>query len=98
MERAIVGDTIHAWGAKFRARVLGGAGDNLLVVKDGVTVETVPITDDDFVHEFHGVGNGRWRLQVMSDRLIQTVSSPIWIEPGYGPWSWVDRTPCRRSR
>ena len=21
----------------------------------------------------------------MSDRLIQTVSSPIWIEPGYGP-------------
>ena len=66
------------------------------MVKNGTTVETVPITDDDFVHEFHGVGNGRWRLQVMSDRLIQTVSSPIWIEPGYGPWSWVDRDGCDR--
>ena len=96
-ERAIVGDTIHAWGAKFRARVLGGAGDTLLVVENGQTVATVPIPDDDFVHEFHGVGNGRWRLQVMSGRLIQTVSSPIWIEEGYGPWSWVDRKPCRRS-
>ena len=58
----------------------------------------MPITDDDFVHEFHGVGNGRWRLQITSGRLIQTVSSPIWIEPGYGPWSWVDRARCRGGR
>ena len=78
-------------GARFRARVLGGAVISLRVIEDGVTVETVPIADDDFVHEFHGVGNGRWRVQVMNDRLIETVSSPIWIEPGYGPWSWVDR-------
>ncbi len=97
VDRAIVGDVVHAWGAKFRARVLGGAGFSLRVIEDGVTVETVPIADDDFVHEFHGVGNGRWRVQVMNDRLIETVSSPIWIEPGYGPWSWVDRARCRRG-
>ena len=94
-DTAIVGDTVHARGAKFSARVLGGSGSTLLVVEDGVTVETVPITGDDFVHEFQGVGNGRWRLQVMSGNLIQTVSSPIWIEPGYGRWSWVSRERCR---
>ena len=42
VDRAIVGDVVHAWGAKFRARVLGGAGFSLLVIEDGVTVETVP--------------------------------------------------------
>ena len=94
-DRAIVGDVVHASGARFRARVLGGAGDTLLVIKDGATSATVPITDDDFVHEFQGAGNGRWRLQIMSDRLIHTVSSPIWIEPGYGSWSWVERARCR---
>ena len=36
-QRAIVGDTIHARGASFTARVIGGNGRQLLIVKDGVT-------------------------------------------------------------
>jgi hypothetical protein len=90
-KRAIVGDVIRASGASFRVRVLGGLGRQLLVVKDGVTVETVPVTSDDFVHRFHGQAPGRWRVQLMSGQLIDTVSSPIWLEPG---WGGVKRSYC----
>jgi hypothetical protein len=83
-QQAIIGDVIHASGASFKARVIGGNGRQLLVVKDGVTVQTVAITSDDFVHRFQGVGSGRWRLQVVRGPLIDDVSSPIWIEPGRG--------------
>ena len=91
-QRAIVGDTIHARGASFKARVIGGNGRQLLIVKDGVTIATVPVTSDDFVYRFAGRGSGRWRLQLMRGSLIDTVSSPIWIEPG---WGWVERDRCR---
>jgi hypothetical protein len=82
--RAIVGDVARARGARFRARVLGGAGRELLVVKDGVTVARVPVTSDRFTHRFEGSGSGRWRLQLMRGALIDTVSSPIWIVPPRG--------------
>ena len=39
---AIVGDVIRADGASFEAHVRGGAGRELLVVKDGATVARVP--------------------------------------------------------
>ena len=85
-QRAIMGDVVHASGARFRARVIGGSGRQLLVVKDGLTVATVPVTSDDFVYRFKGDGSGRWRLQLMRGTLIDDVSSPIWIESGRG---WV---------
>jgi hypothetical protein len=91
-KQAIVGDTIKARGASFKARVIGGNGRQLLIVKDGVTVATVPVTSDDFVHRFEGKGPGRWRLQLVRGSLIDTVSSPIWIEPG---WGGVERDSCR---
>jgi len=93
-QKAILGDTIHARGARFTAEVTGGAGSNLLVVKDGVTSATVPITSDDFTHRFDGAGSGRWRLQINRGRLIDTVSSPIWIEAGLGTRTWVERSRC----
>jgi hypothetical protein len=79
-KRAIMGDVIRARGAKFTARVLRGSGRQLLVVKDGVTAATVPVTSDDFVHRFEGQGPGRWRLQLMRGTLIDTVTSPIWVD------------------
>jgi hypothetical protein len=90
--RAIVGDTIRAKGASFTARVLGGNGRQLQVVRDGVTIATVPVTSDDFSYRFEGKGPGRWRLQVMRGSLIDTVSSPIWVEPG---WGGTQRQRCR---
>ena len=70
----------------------GGAGRELLVVKDGATVATVPVTSDRFTYRFEGTGSGRWRLQLMRGALIDTVSSPIWVEPGDGT---VKRSACR---
>lgn len=64
------------------------------MIKDGATIATVPVTSDRFVHRFAGVGSGRWRLQLMRGALIDTVSSPIWVEPGRGT---VDRTRCPLS-
>ena len=83
-KRAIIGDTIRAKGASFTARVIGGNGRQLQIVKDGATVATVPVTSDAFTYRFAGPGPGRWRLQVMRGSLIDTVSSPIWVEPGWG--------------
>jgi hypothetical protein len=82
--KAIVGDVIRAPGARFRARVRGGAGRELLLVKEGATVASVPVTSDPFTYRFEGSGSGRWRLQLMRGALIDTVSSPIWVEPGRG--------------
>jgi hypothetical protein len=90
--RAIVGDVIRAGGARFRARVRGAAGRELQVVKDGATVATVPVTSDPFSYRFDGSGSGRWRLQLMRGALIDTVSTPIWVEPGRGT---VERSTCR---
>ena len=42
----------------------------------------VPITSADFRYRFDGSGSGRWRLQIEQGRLIQSVSSPIWRQPG----------------
>jgi hypothetical protein len=93
--RAIVGDIVRARGARFRASVIDGAGRDLLVVKNGVTIARVPVTGNRFTHRFGGTGSGHWRLQLMRGALIDTVSSPIWIEPGTGT---VQRLPCRRRQ
>ena len=94
-DKAILGDVIHAAGATFHARVTGGAGSTLLIVKDGVTTATVPITSADFRYRFEGSGSGRWRLQIEQGPLVQSVSTPIWVTPGRGPWSWVEQSRCR---
>jgi hypothetical protein len=98
--RAIVGDVVRARGATFTARVSGGAGRQLLVIKDGVAVATVPVTSDHFTHRFEGTDSGRWRVQLMRGTLIDTVSSPIWIEPPASAKAAgkVERSSCRRSR
>ena len=72
--------------------MLGGAGRQLLLVKDGGTIATIPVASDDFVHRFAAKGPGRWRVQLMRGSLVDTVSSPIWVEPG---WSGVERRRCR---
>ena len=88
---AMVGDVIRADGASFEAHVRGGAGRELLVVKDGATVARVPVASDRFTYRFDSTGSGRWRLHLMLGALIDTVSSPIWVEPGRGT---VERSRC----
>ena len=47
---------VRAKGASFTARVIGGNGRQLQIVKDGATVATVPVTSDDFTYRFAGPG------------------------------------------
>ncbi|MBN1530284.1 MAG: CehA/McbA family metallohydrolase [Thermoleophilaceae bacterium] len=94
-DRAIIGDVVRGNGATFRVRLDGASGRTLQIIKDGVIATTVPITSDDFRYRFDAAGPGRWRLQVMRGAIIETVSSPIWVKPGWGPWSWVDSARCR---
>jgi hypothetical protein len=89
--QAILGDVVHAPGAAFSARVTGGSGSELHVVKDGALVQTIPVTSDDFPYSFDATGSGRWRLELMRGHLIQTESSPIWVVPGSG---WVETIRC----
>jgi hypothetical protein len=88
---AIVGDVVKAPGAGFTARVRGGNGRQLLIVANGKTILTVPVTSDDFTYKFLQGGAGHWRLQLMNGSLVETVSSPIWVEPGSGD---VERASC----
>lgn len=86
---AIFGDTLHAGGAGFVARVIGGISRTLPsngpvtleVFKDGAPWRTVPVTSDDFSYPFTTSGHGRYRLQVQQGPFLQDVSSPIYFEP-----------------
>lgn len=83
--RGIMGDTVHGAEVTFTARVLGAAPGpdgplQLVVLKDGVPFDTVPITSDDFTHRFEAAGLGRYRLQVQRASAIEAVASPIYVE------------------
>ena len=51
---ATFGDTVRAGSAAFTARVTGGSGRTLLVIKDGGTFRTVPVSGNSFTYSVHG--------------------------------------------
>jgi hypothetical protein len=53
----------------------------LLIVKDGVALQTATVTSDDFTLPFTASEHGRYRLQVQQGSAIEVVSSPIYFEP-----------------
>jgi hypothetical protein len=86
---AIFGDTVRGSQASFVARVIGGISRTLpsygpvelLIVKDGVTIQTATVTSDEFTLSFTVSEHGRYRLQVQQGSAIEVVSSPIYFEP-----------------
>lgn len=90
---AIFGDTVRAASAAFGVRVTGGSGRTLQVVKDGEVFRTVAVSGDDFAFAFTATDPGRYRLQLQRGQTIETVSSPIYLEPGRGTVSTRDCTP-----
>jgi hypothetical protein len=90
---AIFGDTLRGKSAGFTAQVIGGISRTLpangpvelLIVKDGVAIQTVPVTSDDFAYPFAVTEHGRYRLQLQQGPFLQTISSPIYFEPNR-PW------------
>ena len=90
---ALMGDVVRAGQAHFAARVLRGSGRELLVYRNGSLVATVPVGSDDFTHRFSDAAPGRYRLQLMRGQTIETVSSPIYLQPGPGVVESRDCTP-----
>ena len=90
---ATFGDTVRAGSAAFSVKVLRGAGRTLNVVKDGQAFRAVSVSGDDFSYAFTATEPGRYRLQVTRGQTIETVSSPIYLEPGRGTVRARDCTP-----
>ena len=91
---AMIGDTLAAEEADFEARVqnLDAARAarpgtyTLVVFKDGSPYRTAQVpAGDEFVYEFPSDGVGRYRLQVQREGAIETVTSPIWLDPRGAP-------------
>jgi len=94
---AIFGDTVQAESAEFTARVLGGSGRTLLVLRDGQVVDSVPVGGAEFEHRFASSGPGRYGLRLMREQNIETLGTPIWLEPGAGTVQGDDCSPLRVS-
>ena len=92
---AIFGDTVRGSGASFVARVLGGPGRTLQVLKDGRVLRSVAVRGGDFSYRFGDAGPGRYRLQLQRGTTIDTVSSPVYLEPGAEAVLTRDCTPLR---
>ena len=92
---AIFGDTVRAGRASFEARVLDGTGRALLVIKDGRVLRSVGVRGRDFSYRFGDAGPGRYRLQLVRGAAVDTVSSPIYLEPGPGTVVTRDCSPLR---
>jgi len=91
---AIMGDTVRANAVSFKASVLGagsvtdpGGLFQLVVVKDGLPIRTVPVTGDGFTTTFSSTGPGRYRLQLQRGSAIEAVTSPIYMEAAANPGS-----------
>ena len=79
---AIMGDTVGGNFAEMTATVLNvppGAETTLAVVRDGVTIETVPVTPPGLVHPFTAFGPGRYRLELRGSNFVWALTTPIWV-------------------
>ena len=90
---AIMGDTVSASGAQFTARVTGGAGAELFVVKDGLAGSAVAVPTADFTHAFPDFGPGRYRLELRRGAQVEALTTPIALEPGSAGVQSRDCTP-----
>jgi hypothetical protein len=81
---ARVGDTVTGVGrARLSAHVTGGDGATLEVWRDGVRVESAPVTGDDATLDFDYPVSGeleRYRIELGADGGRATVTSHLWID------------------
>jgi hypothetical protein len=87
--KGIIGDTVAGRSAKLSASVSGAAatgraGDwSLLILEDGVAIDTVPFTGDGTSADMKVSDAGRYSVEVVRSSggtdLIEDYSSPIWL-------------------
>lgn len=81
---AIMGDHLDVDRARITARVIGGAPTQaspqprtLIVLRDGIAIAAVPVTDADFTYAFDASGPGSFRLQIQRGSAIEALTNPI---------------------
>jgi hypothetical protein len=94
--RAMMGDPLAATEAKFTARVLGGQGRELLVMRDGGRIASRDVTSDDFTYEFEADRAGDYRLQLQRGMAIDALTNPITL--GAAPLALQAQVTPRRTR
>jgi hypothetical protein len=84
---AIMGDELKAKTVEFTAQVLDidpedeAAGAlELVVLKDGEVVETVPVGAPGAEHDFSSSGPGRYRVELRQFDAILALTNPIYVK------------------
>ena len=93
-QTAIFGDTLTSDTAEFTVTVKGGQGHVLYIYRDGQTIESVPVTSDDFTHTFTGTAaptanplGSYYRVETREigtfgpPGLLSTLGMPIFLKP-----------------
>jgi hypothetical protein len=93
--RAMMGDPLAATQARFTARVLGGQGRSLLVMRNGSQIASSEVSSDDFTYEFDADGAGDYRLQLQRGMAIDALTNPITL--GAAPLALRARVTPRRA-
>ena len=79
-----MGDTVRGGTAALTASVLnvppGAAPFTLHVVKNGVTIASLPVTPPATTHQVTANGPGRYRLELRQDVAVWAVTTPIWVD------------------
>jgi hypothetical protein len=80
---AIMGDTVRAGSVAFAAQVRNVEAEDgaleLVVLKDGEPIETVPVAAPGADHAFVSSGPGRYRLELRREREILVLTNPIYV-------------------
>jgi hypothetical protein len=80
---AIMGDTVRGAAAALTAAVMNvppaDVGFTLHVVKDGTSIESVPVTPPAMSLAFTASGPGRYGLELRRDAAVWARTTPIWV-------------------
>ena len=75
---AMMGDALPGERAEFEVRVLKAReGSELIVMRDGTPIETVPVASTNFTHRFSATQRGDYRIQVQRESAIDALANPI---------------------
>jgi hypothetical protein len=86
----IMGDSVRGGAnVRLRARVLGATATaapgtqpyTLIVQRDGVDVQRLPVTAVDQTFRLQATGPGRWGIVLQRGRLVVALATPIWVLP-----------------
>ena len=86
--RGMMGDAMPATRARMTARVIrGGPTMQLVLLRDGDPIQTVPVSGANFARTFAVSGAGNYRLQVQEGTTIHSLTNPITLgaEPRQAP-------------